>query len=132
MSTATYELPRRRARRIWPALRSAQALLLLPLGALQLLAVLVFGVTGDLSATGYLVAAWAAAMAVAGIALGLVLPWRTERIREAVRVLLLAQVAFAALKLTVYGEPAALVFLAVAGLTGLLVKLDTKLHPSVL
>ena len=39
MSTAVYEIPRRRARRLWPALRGAQALLLLPLGALQLLAV---------------------------------------------------------------------------------------------
>jgi hypothetical protein len=132
MSTATYEIPRRAPRRLWPALRGAQALLLLPLGALQLLAVLVFSVRGDLSTAGYLVAAWAASMAIAGIALSLVLAWRTERIRSAVHVLLLCQVAFAALKLTVYGEPAGLVFLAVAGLTWLLVKLDTKLHPSVL
>ena len=132
MSTAIYELPRRRARRIWPALRGAQTLLILPLGALQLLAVLVFSVSGDLSAAGYLVAAWAASMAIAGVALGLVLPWRTERIRDAVRVLLLCQIAFTAVKLTVYGEPAGLVFLAVAALTWLLVKLDTKFHPSVL
>jgi hypothetical protein len=130
MSTTTVELHRRRP--LWPALRAAQVLLLLPFGALQLTAVVASAATMEPTAGGRALAAWAVALGVAGIALALLLPRRTHLIRGAAFVLLRCQVAFGLVNLIVLGEWASLVLLALAGATWLLVRLDERLHPSVL
>ena len=58
MSTAYIEIPRRRP--VWLALRGAQLMLLLPLGALQLAAVVAFTTTADEMTTAAWVVAGAA------------------------------------------------------------------------
>jgi hypothetical protein len=131
MSSISLYVPRPAPRRIWPALRGAQALLLLPLGLLQLAAV-VSAATSGATAGGYGLAFAAAAAGAAAIGLALLLPRRTHGVRDAATVLLLAQVGLSSVKLTVYGQTAALLVLALSGITWGLVKLDAKLHPSVL
>jgi hypothetical protein len=96
--------------RVPVAVRGAQLLFLVPLGALQLVACLVFTITLPLTGAEYLVSGWAIVMSTAGIAIGLRLgrggAW-TLRVGLA---LLAAQTAFSVLKLTVYGESTSYVF----------------------
>jgi hypothetical protein len=132
MTTTALPLPAHRRRRRWLALRGAQALLLLPLGVLQLAAVVAFTATSEMSGGSYAIAVWAASMDVAGVVLALLLPRRTRRVRRGVRALLLAQLGFSLVKLTVYGETASLVFIALTALAWLLVEIDGRRHPSVL
>ena len=103
MSTAYIEIPRRRP--LWLALRGAQLLLLLPLGALQLAAVVAFTTTADeMTTAAWVVAGAAVALDVAAIVLAFLLPRRTFLIRDAASMLLRAQIVLSLVKLIGYDE----------------------------
>jgi hypothetical protein len=113
VSTTDVSLPIRTPARVPLTVRGAQVLFLVPLGSLQLVAAVVFGVTGDLQAAEYAVGAWAVAMAAAGILVGLRLGHGGAAIRRLAFALLAGQTAFSIVKLTVYNESASFVFFAI-------------------
>ena len=131
MSTAYIEIPRRRP--VWLALRGAQLMLLLPLGALQLAAVVAFTTTADeMTTAAWVVAGAAVALDVAAIVLAFLLPRRTFLTRDAASMLIRAQVVLSLVKLIGYGDVAALVFVVPVGFTWLLLWIDERRHPSLL
>lgn len=92
------------------ALRGAQFLLAVPLGAFQLIASIVF--TFTLGITRWwevLIVAWAWSMSSCCLAIGVRLA-RSERMYRLAGFALAAQLAFATVKLTVYHESASFVF----------------------
>jgi hypothetical protein len=95
-----------------PAVRAAQAIFLVPFGALQLVAARAFSFADGPHGAQYAVAAWAVAMAAAGIAVGIRLGSGGVAARGAAFALLAGQTAFSLVKLTVYHESGSLVFLA--------------------
>lgn len=116
--------------RVPVAVRAAQALLLVPLGALQFVAATAFltadGVHG---ARDCVVAAWVLLMAPACIVVALRLGRRQPRLLRTALLLLTAQSAFAAVKLLAYHESASFVFFAViAACAGLLVLPVSRRH----
>jgi hypothetical protein len=115
--------------RVPRTVRGAQFLLLVPLGAFQLVATIAFSIAMPLSGKDYLPAIWAPIMASACIVTALRLGRGGARVRTAAWVLLAAQTAFSLLKLTVYGESASLVFLALtAACAGLLALPASRRH----
>jgi hypothetical protein len=129
MSSAAYALPRRRP--LWPALRGAQALLLL-LGTAQLAAVAVLAAAGSPSRTGWTLAGLATAAAVATVALAVILPRRTHLIRDATGILLRCQVALCLVEILMRGAWGWVALVALAGLAWPLLALDARRHPSIL
>jgi hypothetical protein len=103
-----------------PAVRAAQAIFLVPFGVLQLVAALAFSLADGLHGAQYAVAAWAVAMAAAGIAVGLRLGPGGAAARRAAFALLAGQTAFSLVKLTVYHESASFVFLAFGAVAAVL------------
>ena len=129
MSTYTVTLPRKRS--LWPALRTAQVAFLLPLGVVQLAAVAAFVGTADgVSGFESLVAAAGAAVAVAAVVLGCLLPRRTFFVRDAARVLLRVEIVVCLVTLIGYGQYAWVAVLPVAGLASLALWIDERRHPS--
>lgn len=108
-------------------------MLLLPLGALQLAAVVAFTTTADeMTTAAWVVAGAAVALDLAAIVLAFALPRRTFLIRDATSMLIRAQIVLSLVKLIGYGEVAALVFLGLVGVTWLLLRIDERRHPSFL
>jgi hypothetical protein len=129
MSSATYALPRRRP--LWPALRGAQALLLL-LGTAQLAAVAAL-VAGDApTRAGWALGTLAAAAATASLVVALLLPRRTHLIRDAAQALLRCQVALCLAEILARGAWGWAGILALAGLAWPLLAIDARRHPSIL
>lgn len=92
------------------ARRGAQLLLVVPLGGFQLVASIVFTFTDGVKTPWQaLVVAWAWSMSVACIAIGTRLG-RGTRLHRLAAAALAAQLAFCAIKLTVYHESASFVF----------------------
>jgi len=113
-----------RTPRVPRSVRWAQALLLIPLGLVQLVAAVTFTIVLHPTAIGDLaVAAWAVTMssACAVVALRLGRPGPVA-FRIAMG-LLAAQAAFSVVKLTVYGEPESLVFMGLTIATAVLLLL---------
>jgi len=102
------------------SVRAAQAIFLVPFGLLQLVAALAFSVADGLHGAQYAVAAWAVAIAAAGIAVGLRLGSGGAAVRRAAFALIAGQTAFSLVKLTVYGESASFVFLAFGAVAAVL------------
>ncbi|ADP84724.1 hypothetical protein [Pseudofrankia inefficax] len=93
--------------------RAAQGLLLVPLGAFQLVASITFSISLGLHGVGeYAVAGWVYAMSSACFAAGLRLGRGGRRRLRAVLGLLVAEVGFSAVKLAVFHESASFVFFA--------------------
>jgi hypothetical protein len=104
------------ASRVPLTVRAAQALLLLPLGAVVLFGATYFGLidpTSDVDALGYAVCAWGLAQGVAAIAVGARLGRGEERMRLAASGLVLLHAVFGVVKILGYDEPEAGVFIAV-------------------
>ena len=111
------------------AVRAAQLLLLVPLGAFQLVATIAFSLIIPMSGKDYFVAVWAPIMAGMCIVTALRFGRGTPRVLGVALGLLAAQTAFSLVKLLVYGESAALVFLAVtAACAGLLALPASRRH----
>jgi len=129
MTTARLAPPRS-GYRMPVAVRAAQALLLLPLGILQLIAATAFLVAdGVHGARDIVVAAWVLIMAPCCTALALRLGRRRATLLRTALVLLAVESAFSTVKLTVYHESASLVFFAViATCAGLLVLPASRRH----
>ena len=100
-------------------------LFLVPLGALQLVAAIVFGITDGVQGGEYAIGAWAATMAVAGIFVALRLSRGGNAIRRLAFALLAGQTAFSIVKLTVYHESASFVFFAIIATTAALLSTAT-------
>lgn len=114
MTTTTDTEPGTAARRRVPAaVRGAQLLLLVPLGAFQLVATIVFSITMPLAGKDYIATVWAPIMALACIVTALRFGRGAARTLRTALALLAAQTAFGLLKLIAFGESAALVFLAI-------------------
>ncbi|MEV4511760.1 hypothetical protein AB0K00_22650 [Dactylosporangium sp. NPDC049525] len=126
MTTTTTAEPGTAGRRVPIAVRGAQLLLLVPLGAFQLVATIVFSIITPLSGKDYIAAVWAPVMALACIVTALRLGRGSARTVRTVLVLLGAQTAFGLLKLIAFGESAALVFLAVTAVCAGLVALPAS------
>ncbi|WP_238008481.1 hypothetical protein KZZ52_32250 [Dactylosporangium sp. AC04546] len=115
-------------RRVPITVRLAQLLLLVPLGAFQLVASIAFSLTMPMSGRDYAVAAWAVLMSLACVGTALRLGRGGRALRVALA-LLGAQTAFSLVKLIVFGESASLVFLAVvAAGAGLLALPASRRH----
>lgn len=116
--------------RVPVAVRGAQALLLLPLGALQFVAASAFLIAdGAHGARDWFVAAWVLLMAPTCVVMALRLGRRRAGSLRAALALLTAESAFSAVKLTVYHESAALVFFAfIAACAALLVLPSSRRH----
>ena len=111
------------------SVRAAQLLLLVPLGAFQLIASIAFSLIIPMSGKDYLVAIWAPVMAGLCVAVALRFGRGTPRVLGIALGLLAAQTAFSLVKLLVYGESAALVFLALtAACAGLLALPASRRH----
>src|SRR5215203_3614446 len=108
-STIKTELTTSARRRIPAAVRGAQVLMLIPLGAFQLIATIAFSVLMPLSGKDYLPAIWAPIMATACIVTALRLGRGTAVVLRVALGLLAAQTAFGLLKLLAFGESASLV-----------------------
>jgi hypothetical protein len=80
--------------------RAAQAIFLVPLGLLQLVASIAFSTADGLHGARYALAAWAAAMGAAGVAVGLLLGTGRPGVRRLAVALLPAQAAFSLVKLS--------------------------------
>ena len=131
MSTYTVTLPRRRS--LWPALRAAQAAFLLPLGLVQLGILATFARTTDgVSLVEAVVLVAAAAVAVAAIGVGCLLPRRTFFVRNAARVLLRVETVVCLATLIGFGQLGWLAVLPVVALTSLALWIDERRHPSFL
>ncbi|GAA2376016.1 hypothetical protein [Dactylosporangium salmoneum] len=128
-TTTTTEAPTTARRRVPIAVRGAQLLLLVPLGAFQLVATIVFSIVMPLHGKDYIAAGWAPVMALACIVTALRLGRGSARTLRTALILLAAQTAFCLLKLIAFGESAALVFLAVtAACAGLLALPAARRH----
>ena len=93
------------------AVRGAQALLVLPLGLVQLVATIAFSISLGLHGAGdWSVAIWCPIMAAACVVTGARLGRRRPVLLRTALGLLGAQAAFSTVKLTVYHEAASLVF----------------------
>jgi hypothetical protein len=111
------------------SVRAAQLLLLVPLGAFQLVATIAFSITMPLSGKDYLPAVWAPIMAGMCIVVALRIGRGTTRVLAVALGLLAAQTAFSLLKLVGYGESASLVFLTVTAVcAGLLALPASRRH----
>ncbi len=128
--TATISPESTTARRKMPAsVRGAQLLMLVPLGAFQLVATIVFSIAMPLSGKDYLPAVWAPIMATACIVTALRLGRGTAVLLRVALALLAAQTAFSLLKLLAFGESASLIFLAItAACAGLLALPASRRH----
>ena len=116
-------------RRMPAAVRGAQLLMLVPLGAFQLVATIAFSIAMPLSGKDYLPAIWAPIMATACIVTALRLGRGTAVLLRVALALLAAQTAFSLLKLLAFGESASLVFLAItAACAGLLALPASRRH----
>jgi hypothetical protein len=116
-------------RRMPAAVRGAQLLMLVPLGAFQLVATIAFSISMPLAGKDYLPAIWAPIMASACIVTALRLGRGTAVLLRVALALLAAQTAFSLLKLLAFGESASLVFLAItAGCAGLLALPASRRH----
>nr|BFE59334.1 hypothetical protein GCM10020063_038600 [Dactylosporangium thailandense] len=116
-------------RRVPIAVRGAQLLLLVPLGAFQLVATIAFSIIMPLAGKDYIAAVWAPVMALACIVTALRLGRGSARTLRTALALLAAQTAFGLLKLIAFGESASLVFLAVTALcAGLLALPASRRH----
>ena len=95
-------------------MRLAQIIFAIPLGIVLVVASIAFSVSPSepMDAVDYLVAAWACTMGVANLAIARRLPSGGEQVRRWALRLVGAHVAFSLVKLTAYGEGAAVVFLA--------------------
>jgi hypothetical protein len=113
MSATEISVPIRHSARVPFAVRGAQALFFIPLGLLQLVAAIVFGITDGVRGGEYAIGAWAATMAATGILVALRLSRGGTGIRRLALALLAAQTVFSVVKLTVYHESASFVFFAV-------------------
>jgi hypothetical protein len=92
-------------------------LLGIPLGLFQLTAVIGFTVTdATIAGADWLIVAWGVAMSTACAVLATRI-YRSERARRIAFALLAAQALFSGVKLAVYHESAALVFLATIAVT---------------
>jgi peptidoglycan/LPS O-acetylase OafA/YrhL len=125
---ATTELrPAPRTGRMPAAVRAAQAVLLLPMGLLQVVAVPAFSVSLGLhTARDWAVATLGFLMAIGTVAVALRLGRREPRMLRAALGVLAVQTLFSAIKLIAYHEQAALVFLALTGLAAGLVALPAS------
>lgn len=113
-----------RTRRVPGSVRWAQALLLLPLGLLQLVAAVTFTIVLHPTAIGDLcVAAWAVTMSSACALVAVRLGRPGPAAFRIAMGLLAAQAAFSVVKLTVYGEPESLVFMGITIATAVLLLL---------
>jgi hypothetical protein len=119
MSATELSIPLPR-RRVPLSLRGAQALLFGPLGALQVVAPVIFLSTLHSTSWGKLVGAWAIGMGATGIVTAVRLPRQDASTDRLALAMLASEVAFATVKLTVYHESASLVFFGLTGVTGLL------------
>jgi hypothetical protein len=118
LAAAAAAVPRRRS--VTPAVRAAQAIFLVPLGLLQLVASIAFSTADGLHGAQYALAAWAAAMGAAGVGVGLLLGTGRPGVRRLAVALLPAQAAFSLVKLTVYHESASFLFLGFVAAAALL------------
>jgi hypothetical protein len=100
--------------RVPATVRGAQLLLLIPLGAFPLGATIAFSLVLGLHGKDYLPAIWAQIMSIACLVTAVRLSTGQPRQLRIALGLLAAQTAFSLLKLLVFGESAALVFLALA------------------
>src|SRR5215471_13276763 len=96
--------------------RVAQFLLGLPLGLLQLAAVIFFTITEPIKGGDWLIVVWGLAMSSSCAALALFV-LRSARARSIAFALLAAQACFSLVKLTVYHESASLVILGITTIT---------------
>jgi hypothetical protein len=113
-------------RRVPASVRGAQALLLIPLGVLQLTAATAFTITGAVVTPGdWFVAIWAIVMGAGGAVVAVRLSGRRATPRLALG-LLGAQAAFSAVKLTAYGETGSLLFLGLTVLAAVLLLLPAS------
>lgn len=97
--------------------RIAQLLLGVPLGLFQLAAVIWFSSHDPtISGAEWLLVAWGVAMSTACAALAIPV-YRSVRARRTAFALLVAQALFSLVKLTVYHESAALVFIVIIAIT---------------
>jgi hypothetical protein len=129
MTTSASTEPTTVRSRVPIAVRGGQFLLLIPLGAFQLVATIAFSLAMPMSGRDYLPAVWAPIMASACIVTALRLGRGTRRVLRVALALLAAQTAFSLLKLVVFGESASLVFLALtAACAGLLALPTSRRH----
>jgi len=106
MSATEIAIPLERPARVPAAVRGVQALFLIPLGLLQVVAAIVFSITDDdVHGYEYAIGAWAVAMGAAGILVAFRISRGDLGIRRLALALLAAQTAFSIVKLTVYHEP---------------------------
>jgi hypothetical protein len=113
MTLTTQPLQAATTYRVPLAVRGAQALLLLPLGLVQLVATIAFSISLGLHGAGdWSVAIWCPIMASACITTGVQLGRRRPVLLRVTLGLLAAQAAFSTVKLAVYHEAASLVFFA--------------------
>jgi len=104
-----------------PAVRAAQVLLFLPLGAFQLVAAIVFSATEPLNGVrDHAVATWVIAMSAASVFVSLQLTRRRTWVWSTALGLLVAQFLFNVVKLTVYQESGPWVFLLIVAATAML------------
>jgi hypothetical protein len=116
-------------RRVPAAVRGAQLLLLVPLGAFQFVATITFSIMMPLAGKDYIAAIWAPIMAAACVVTALRLGRGSARTLHTALALLAAQTAFGLLKLIAFGESASLVFLAVTAVcAGLLALPVSRRH----
>jgi hypothetical protein len=123
MSTAELVIPIQRPLRAALALRGAQVLFLVPLGLLQLVAAIVFGITDDVQGGEYAIGAWGVTMAATGILVAVRLHRGGAGMWRLAFALLAAQTAFSIVKLTAYHEfgPSFVFFAVIASAAALLV-----------
>jgi hypothetical protein len=130
MTTAIIAIPGRR-RSAWRALRAAQILLALPLGALQLAAVAAWTATGTApTSAGYAIAAAEASLAATAIAIAFLLPRRTFLVRRTAFALLRCATVLGLLELIAYHRWGSLLFLLCTAAAWPLLALDQRRHPS--
>jgi hypothetical protein len=129
MTTTTTQPVTAVRRRVPVAVRGAQLLLLVPLGAFQFVATIVFSIMLPLAGKDYIAVIWAPIMAAACVVTALRLGRGSTRTLRTALALLAAQTAFGLLKLIAFGESAALVFLAITAVcAGLLALPVSRRH----
>ena len=117
------------ARRVPGTVWGAQALMLLPLGALQLIAAVAFSISqGWHGPRDVIVALWVLLMSPACIAVAVRLGRPQRSVLTAALVLLASQTGFAFVKLTCYHESASLVFFAFIAVTAGLLAAPASRH----
>jgi peptidoglycan/LPS O-acetylase OafA/YrhL len=125
--TVTHARPALRAGRMPIPVRAAQAVLLLPMGLLQVVAVPAFSISLGLhTGRDWAVATLGLFMAFGTVAAGFGLRRREPRMLRAALGVLAVQTLFSVIKLTAYHEQAALVFLALTAVATALVVLPAS------